>query len=389
LGDEVSRPSAAAAARRIEREIAELTRRLHREMFGSEPLPRGPLPVELDLKLDLEDGRCARDGESLLTQVSRAVQRAGSPAEPGVPGRVYCFRCGSPRCEHSAPEDPKSVFAGFTATGQPQWRNLGQLLLDLKDDRVEALFSEPAGTLARVQLGRELKQRQLHPFGRASKTYDLLGQVVAGYFGSPAVGRDALFAVTAQAVESRRPDGTARLWLNVIARAPAGEGVRDLLAGPGAEPYRREVSRARLRLESLGRDVARDPSRRAELMHRVPGILHDLRRAVERGGRQEPRRTRHAVERRRDNRPTAAALRDAWEAPDAQILADPVRGTLIVPGPRGRAHAFSRDGRHVTSLRLSGDEYERRLETSRWRPATAAEVEQLRRALPPAPPESG
>jgi hypothetical protein len=117
-------------------------------------------------------------------------------------------------------------------------------------------------------------------------------------------------------------------------------------------------------------------------MRKIPGILHDLRRAVERGGRQRERRTRHADERRRENRPTQAALQDAWKASDTDLLADDARGTLIVLGPRGRAHAFTPGGKHVTSLILDREALSRRMARKRWRPATPAEIAALRTALP-------
>jgi hypothetical protein len=117
-------------------------------------------------------------------------------------------------------------------------------------------------------------------------------------------------------------------------------------------------------------------------MREIPGILHDLRRATERAGRQGERRTRHAADRRRDNRPTHAALRDAWDASDAALLADESRGTLIVLGPNGRAHAFTPQGRLVTSLTLDRESLDRRLQRERWRRATREEIRGLREALP-------
>jgi hypothetical protein len=55
---------------------------------------------------------------------------------------------------------------------------------------------------------------------------------------------------------------------------------------------------------------------------------------------------------------------------------------MIVLGPRGRAHAFTPEGKHVTSLILDRDALSRRLARRRWRPATRAEIDALRTALP-------
>jgi hypothetical protein len=225
-------------------------------------------------------------------------------------------------------------------------------------------------------MGRGLKHRLLHPFGKASKRYDLLGQLVAGYFGG---GDSPLCAVTVQAVETRGRDGRAHLALNRI--------------GPAAALYFDErpehwfcgaLTAARAKLARIEEELAgpSDRERRSDRMRRIPGILHDLRRAIERAGRQSERRTRHAAERRKENRPTHAALRDAWSAPDASLLADDSRGTLIVLGPNGRAHAFTPGGRLVTSLILDRDSLDRRIQRERWRQASREEIRMLREALP-------
>lgn len=377
------RPDADELARRIESEIAALARRLHLEMFGAGAAPPGSLRLSLDLVVD--PALPARPGpsEPLGDQVRQALRRAAASAEPFHSGRVFCYRCEASSCEHSAPPRPQSVFSGYGPTGVPQWSDLAQLLLDLRDDRVEDLFRDPPGNVARLFFGRELKGRQLHPFGRASKSYDLLGQLVAGYFGGR---REALFAVTLQAVESRYPDSRTRISLNLIGTTPAGASAETHFA-EGAAPWFQDLLRtARARARALEDDLARTSAtgkRRSEILRRVPGLLAEIGRGVERAGRQHERRTRHAEERREDRRPTQAALRDARRAGDASIFADEQRGTLIVVGPRGRVHAFAPGGRHVTTMVLEGDALDRRLRTERWRPATREEIRCLRERLPP------
>jgi hypothetical protein len=315
-----------------------------------------------------EDSRgAARSGSR--AQILRAARRWAAASDAWRRGRVFCYRCESAECEHSAPPRPQSVFAGYGPTGIAQWADLAQFLLDLKDDRVEELFREPPATVARLVYGRELKGRQLRPFGRGSKRYDLLAQMVAGYFGTRP---GALFAVTVQAVESRYPDGRTRISLNLIGSEPAEPAFRDA------------VRAARMRAQSLEEDLALGPGsaeRRSELLRRVPGVLAEMGRSIERAARQHDRRTRHAEARRGERRPTQAAARDAREASDASIFADDERGTLIVVGPRGRVHAFTPGGRHVTTLTLEGEALSRRLRQERWRPARRDEIETFRDAL--------
>ena len=74
-------------------------------------------------------------------------------------------------------------------------------------------------------------------------------------------------------------------------------------------------------------------------------------------------------------------MRDARQAGDDAILVDERAGTLIVIGPKGRAHAFTPDGRHVTSLTLVGEDLEKRKARKRWRPATREEIRTVRAAV--------
>src|SRR5215470_16880288 len=162
--------SAAEEARRIEADIASLARQLQREMFGA--AASEPLRISLDLSLGGEEKPGA-----LLSELKRALQRAAAGRDSYRAGRVHCYRCESPTCEHSAPPGPLSVFSGYGPTGLPRWSDFAQHLLDAKDERVDELFGELPGLVARFATGRELKGRQLHPFGRASKSYDLLSQL--------------------------------------------------------------------------------------------------------------------------------------------------------------------------------------------------------------------
>jgi len=345
-------------AARLEKEIADLARRIWRET-GAE----GELPDRLELVVALSP---SASGPGLAEQISRTVADAAAQRGAMRPGRAYCHRCRGAECEHSSPPRPTAVFAGYGPTGQPEWRDFSQLLLDLKDDRVEGLFRPRPAPVTVVQLGRELKSRLLRPFGRTSKSYDLLAQLAAGYFGDT---RDSIFAVTLQAVEYRAPGGARRLALNALGvvageRDPFPEALRDA---------RREFAAME---ESLA--TVRDPS---EVLQKVPAVLHRIRRAIERSGRQRERRTDHVRERREQMRPTPAAVRDLREAPSSAIYTDEENDTRVVLGPRGRAHVFSPTGRHVTSFTIEREERDRRVRQNRWRPATADEAESLRRLL--------
>ena len=73
------------------------------------------------------------------------------------------------------------------------------------------------------------------------------------------------------------------------------------------------------------------------------------------------------------------AMEDVTAAAGESFFFDEKAGTFIVAGPQNRTHAFSPDGRHVTSFTLNPSSIEFRIRTRRWRHAEAAEVEELRR----------
>ncbi len=95
-------------------------------------------------------------------------------------------------------------------------------------------------------------------------------------------------------------------------------------------------------------------------------LLKGLARRLERMGRQARRRTSHAEIRRGDQRPTHKALEDAASAPPERFLWDARRKTVVVLGPRHRAHVFSPEGKHITSLILDGEAMESRIRRNRW-----------------------
>lgn len=373
-----SRGSLSADALRLEADLADLARRVHRRMFGADAEFPASLTVPVEISIPPAPAGDAAASPALLAQISRTLQQKFARTDVVVPGRVFCYRCERSDCEHASPPRPLSAFSGYSPTGQPQWTDFAQVLLDAKHEHVEELFADSPAAIGLVQSGRDLKSRLLHPFGKSSKTYDVLGQLVAGHFR--AAPSSSLCAVTVQAVESRYPDGATRLTLNRI-----GNEAANFFDAHPEHGFVLGMQAARMRLDQIEDDLRQagaSPGRRSELMRKVPGILHDLRRVVERAGRQSERRTRHAAERRLENRPTHAALRDAWRAPDADLLADETRGTLIVLGPHGRAHAFTPEGKHVTSLILDREALSRRIARRRWRPATPEEIRGLRTALP-------
>jgi hypothetical protein len=328
--------------------------------------------------------------EKLLPLLEQALREAAARVDSLQPGRIYCYRCEAASCVHAVPGLATEVFRGYSATGSPQWASLSQVLLDAGHPEVDRLYGPEPVVLALFQTGRDLKTHQLHAFGRASKSYDILGQVVAGYFRSPAPAGAAtdgdLFALTIQAVESRGATGEVRLALNVILYQPQGESGSGFLPELLDDFVVDSILETRFRLQEIGerlKNEGRSLGRgaRSEILGRVPHLLRDLARSFERIERRQRRRTHHAEERRAEARPVPTAAEEAARSGPEKTLIDEKNGTVIILGRKNRIHVFNADGRHVTSLFMLPEAVERRFRLKRWRPASAEEFSAFQKSL--------
>jgi hypothetical protein len=379
----------------------------HVSRFG--PVVHGQDAVAIQLTITVrpaENWALAFD-PPLADQIAHQLQDAQADRGAARKGRAYCFRCASSLCEHSLPPSALHVFAGYSPTGQPEWEEFAQTLIAARDERVDRLFSDRPTVLARVRLGRELRDRQLTSFGRASKTYAILGQVAVGYFPlrlpGPARGLPPeKLALTFQAVETRDAAGRLSLMLNMLGLHPEGTSLEDALSGEstwGSAVYRaREIASRDLenleRLAAQARDGGKSEEALAALK-KIPGILMRLAESLERGDRQMARRTRHAETRRADDRPVHKALDDALAARPDALFSDERTAGIVVCGPQGRAHIFNREGRHITTFSLKPEAVDYRLRTERWKrlppdesAAFKARILPLAEGAAPAEPDS-
>jgi hypothetical protein len=376
-------PREASRTDRREKAAADVLRTFirdaHLARFG--PVVHGSDSLEIQLRLIVRpaDNWALAFDPPLADQVLHHLQDAQADRGAARKGRAYCFRCASSVCEHAMPPSALHVFAGYSPTGQPEWEEFAQTLIAARDERVDRLFSDRPAVLARVRLGRDLRDRQLTSFGRASKTYAILGQVAVGYF--PVRLPDAArgqpperLALTFQAVETRDAAGRLSLLLNMLGLHPRDIPLEDALAGEegwGSAVYRaREIAARDLenleRLAAQAREAGR-PDEALALMKKIPGILMRLAESLERGDRQMARRTRHAETRRGEERPVHKALDDALAAKPDSLYSDERTGGIVACGPQGRAHVFNTGGRHITTFTLKPESVDYRLRTERWK----------------------
>jgi hypothetical protein len=338
----------------------------------------GPETVDVHLTLSLTAERGGGDRserartilDDLRAQVVRGLEATGT----WRPGTVYAFQSKHGEGPHARPPQAQDTFAGYSAHGQPQWISLLNLCIARGDSRVDRLYAERPEIIAIAQTGDELTDGLLPGFGRADARFAVLGQVVAGLVPrglDPRRTEQERVALTLQVVDVQTDSRGHRLRLNLLGMS--GEEIADAAAraparGP-AEGLRRTIAETRHRIDAIDRQRSRlaGTPGEAHVLAQIPTLLTQLRGDVERVFRQVTRRTQHAQDRHaQGERPTSQAQQDLAAASDDRLLLDRKRHTFIVLGPRNRAHVFSPDGRHVTSIRVTPGELSRKTDRSRW-----------------------
>jgi hypothetical protein len=333
--------------------------------------------VQLEIDVDPEDNWALHFEPDLLIQVKRQLEDAEAEWGSYIAGRVYDFHADSAKTNQSVPPSATMVFSGYDNFGTPQWCEFSQVLLDRKDPRVDKLFEARAPALNVVQFGKELKSEQLSSYGKGSKTYSLLGQIAFGYLFVPGAKRrikagSEKLALTFQVVETRDLQGAFDLRINTIAGVYSEEEIQELLLSDrNMWIYRaRELAQRGLDLvkeRAVHAKLAHDPSAYNAAMKKVPGVIREFSKSLERGGRQSTRRTHHAEHRRqKDQRPVHKALEDVLSGSLPKMFRDRDRDSNVVIGSGQRAHVFSDEGCHITSFSVTGDELDQRVRKGRW-----------------------
>lgn len=364
----------------------ELRERLDRHPLGHLVAGRGDrIDVRLAVPTTLKEGTLERAGRTAEEAVQEAIRSLVAHSARFQPGRVYCLRCQSAACEHSAPAGNRQVFTGYASTGVPRFADLGQWLLARRDPRVDLLYRETPQLLATVSPGAELTGELLPVFLQDESGYRLHGQVAVGWYptGLTGIGHREPLAVSFQVVSSRARGGRPRFGLNVIGTGPGGQPLEHLYDRSGEIPWSGSVRWAQAVLASIEHQLERAPRPPAQVIdQRIEGLIAALARRLEKGWRGEERKTQHArVRHREGDRPTRMALADFARATPENLLFDTRRETLVVVGDRGRAHVFNREGKLVTSIRYNPAVIEKRRQNGMWRPAAREEVEEVRQRL--------
>ena len=349
--------------------------------------------LELTLQVPMNGAGTAEAVASARDSLEREIESLLAHRAAFRPGRILCLRCASADCEHAAPTGSRQVFAGYGATGIPEFQDFGQWLLERQHPQVDRLYRRPPRLVTDVVSGTELSHRLLPAFRDRRLDFRVHGQVAAGWFQLPGTaGGPELLALTFQVLSSARRrrrrgrkrgrgrPGKRRLGLNILGIGSAGEPLADLASRLEQVPWTGAVRWAQKALDSIERSQGAKSATPERLSSRIEGVLNGISRRLAHHRRSRDRRTGHAQKRHQEgDRPTDMALTDFARAGAEQVLFDQRRETLIVLGDKGRAHVFSPAGKLVTSIRYSPDSIAKKRRLEIWRPATASEIAALRK----------
>lgn len=306
---------------------------------------------------------------------------------------VFCLQCGDADCQHTQPPEPTDVFAGYLPTGKPSWVDFTHFCMDRGIEGFETLFVPRPGVIAVALSATDLAGELIESFRDGA--YTVAGAVVAGLIPAdfePVRAGQGRIAVSLVAVV-RIQGGSLSIRLNQIGIDPE---ILDQAAGNQAhrgpaERIRRLLAATRARLEAVAMAIKHDVgipdfSDAALMAQRLDAavmpVMNRLRSDLVAVFSGVEDRTKHGEHRSRSGlRPTSTAFTDAAGASDEKLFFDMAEKTVVVVGPRGRCHVFTRDARHVTSLTLEPGDLDLRVTRKRWRPLEPALVTAFRQAL--------
>jgi len=348
------------------------------------------IPVGHGLGGAEQAGKSAAD---LLNLASGIVSSAAAGTDNWKSGSVCCMQCGGSDCVHATPPSPTDVFAGYLATGKPNWVDFAHLCIDRHVEGFETLFVQRPGVVGVSIPGSDIESELLDSFRDAA--YRVVWAVNVGLvpadFEPVRSGQDriSLSLLAVLLVRGGRPAvrlNAVGLDTDALDHAAGNQGSR----GP-AERVRRILAATAGRLEAISSGLRHEarvtgPEDVNRLVDRLAGgvgpVMNRLRSDLVAVFQGVDDRTRHGEQRARSgSRPTSAAFGDAESAPDESLLMDMVERTVIVAGPRGRCHVFTTDGRLVTSITLNDGDFQARIVHGRWRPLKESDISQFRQAI--------
>ena len=372
--------------------LRSLIRDLYLEQYRKPAEKAQAFSMQLNIEVDPLNNWALSFAPNLQEQVRGTV--GDVEAEWGMfqSGRVFDFHADTARSDKATPPSATMVFAGYDSFGGPTWCEFSQLLIDMKDPRVDKLYTSHSPALNVVQFGKELKSDQLSSYGKASKTYSLLGQVAFGFL-KVARNKQQLralgekLALTFQMVETRNSRGEFDLRINTIAGVYTADEIEDLLTMErNAWIFTaRESAQRRLddiRAKALRARKAGDQDAYNEAMKGIGGVLRTMSKSLDRGNRQDKRRTSHAVKRKGNAaRPTNKAFEDAKDADVAMMYHDAQHDSIVILAKPNRVHAFSKQGKHITSFTIKPDSVDHRKRKDRWVAIPEADAVAFKQAI--------
>ncbi len=369
-------------AERLEQELLGVYAELVEAKRGSGALPSLPAAHALELRLDISaSGNRVPGTTELYEQLRESVEQLAAEEARFPRGRVFCYRCEAFGCEHGRAPDPRTVFTGYSQTGEPTWREFASVLLDEKDPRIDELYKRPPRPVTLVKDARALNEIQLTVYGKHSPEYQALGQVMLGYLPLKRT-RSSEQVPVALCFQAVRIAGARAPVLNILGTLPGGTPAHEVLEAQPDPRIANALRATRQRLRDLALLRVSKRRRAALVRQKSLAALQRLARNLERIFRQRARRTQHSEARHLDRRrPAATALNDAQRATTDAFYRDVEERTWVVLGPKNRVHIFNDRAFHVTSIVYQGETIRQRTTTGKWLTPRRDELTSFRHVL--------
>ncbi len=367
------------AAEEIHKRIQGLVRSLL-QLRGSEAIDGLPDEIEVNLRFPIHLSQNIHKNSrafarSLVQQVEALRVEGETELYGHRSGHAHCYWCHQPSCEHSTPEDGHSIFSGWSPTGIPIWKNITTFLLSEEPELLDHLHGDQLKPMAVVVSGAALLGDVLQEYIEGTTFAHPVGCLLAG--GFPLLRGDREMdhlAITAMLLETMTARGIPKYRWNFISTPPAPLHLPTMLGQEENTPLARWISAIRSMLigaqeaiESRAREGKRMPLKESRKL--VLAVMNEAQSLLGTLQRRHDRRTRHADMRVADpDRPTSAASTDVLASKRGDTLVDRRESTIIVRGPHGRIHVFTRNGIHVTSVRYSPEAILNRIQRRRWTP---------------------
>ncbi len=332
-------------------------------------------------------------------------------------GTVFCFDSQ----QAIACPDSQMIFRRYHALGRPIWESFLSVCQEFGLDS-RGLFDQRRPKAIAVVLDDDLINENLVEAFSKYMPYRILGQISVGFINEQfqTVVHEAMPSKTSatdisQGSLVRELKSCLVFSIQIIKISPDHHPIKfkvnllgitfeELLNHLSSAHDRSKHESVRKLVQKTQRDLVKLAQRLDTLAHHKPNptdlalsdpntfnatlkdevlkfllsLKNDLLHIIE----PQTYRTLHALERHEEiSRPTPLAVQDAIHAGIDRLFFDQQQNSIVVIGPKRRAHIFNMQGKHITSFRLDPHELSNKQKQNRWMILEGSQIEDFKKKI--------